>query len=440
MAVVTRTHSYVVKSSHPAYAELDQIAYDVRCLRNSLNYDRRQRLFSGEPAESELTVRKRRIAEKDSLWMAVPSKIAREVSRGLDQDWKSFWALCKRQKALGMRPKPPGYLTGNSRGMFVVASDGLKQGVLKPGWVGITKVTQPLCRLPIRPQSVRMVRVIPVGKDFRVEVVWEKRVRREVRAPELGTIAGIDLGVDNVMTVTCDDAAVKPLIVDGLAMKSINQGAHRLVGKKSSELPGKQRSSRAIRAIWDRRNRQIKHEIHWATRQVVRYCEAHDVSTVVVGWNKGWKSGSTENGNTLGKKGNQKFRSLPLRVMVDTLTYKLAEKGISVIETEESYTSKTSVIDAEQPMKRTDYAGKRVRRGLFRAGNGTLVNADVNGSAQIVRKCKPNAFNWADGVEGKVGLLAPVKVSSGRRLPYERFDEQLASESHERVMIECIIP
>ncbi len=43
--------------------------------------------------------------------------------------------------------------------------------------------------------------------------------------------------------------------------------------------------------------------------------------------------------------------------------------------------------------------GKRINRGLFRSGNGTLIHADLNGSYNIIRKAIPEAFtNWIEGV------------------------------------------
>ncbi len=120
---------------------------------------------------------------------------------------------------------------------------------------------------------------------------------------------------------------------------------------------------------------------------------------------------------TMGPVNNQNFRSLPMRVFIDTLKYKLARKGITVTETEESYTSKTSVLDGERPVKHDEYAGRRQKRGLFRSGYGTKINADVNGAAQTTRKVHPKAFTWSEGIAGKAELFRPTKVVYSRRLP-----------------------
>jgi putative transposase len=80
------------------------------------------------------------------------------------------------------------------------------------------------------------------------------------------------------------------------------------------------------------------------------------------------------------------------------LKYKCEIVGINVITHEESYTSKCSFLDLEEIKKHETYKGKRIKRGLFKSLIGTLINADVNGSYNILRKAIPNAF--AEGIEG----------------------------------------
>ena len=67
------------------------------------------------------------------------------------------------------------------------------------------------------------------------------------------------------------------------------------------------------------------------------------------------------------------------------------------IEQEESYTSKASfldldelpIYDAETSYKGT-FSGKWIKRGLYRSKSGRLINADVNGAANVLRKSKRN--------------------------------------------------
>ena len=67
-------------------------------------------------------------------------------------------------------------------------------------------------------------------------------------------------------------------------------------------------------------------------------------------------------------------------------------EGINVIVVEESYTSKASFFDNDHiPTYGRDDdkfspSGRRVKRGLYKTKNGMLINADVNGGLNILRK------------------------------------------------------
>ena len=123
----------------------------------------------------------------------------------------------------------------------------------------------------------------------------------------------------------------------------------------------------------------------------------------MIGKNTNWKQEVK-----MGKRNNQQFVAIPHARFIEILTYKAQLVGIRVIVTEESYTSKCSFLDKEPIKKQESYAGKRIKRGLFRAADGRLINADVNGSANIIRKVAPDAF--AEGVEGVV--VRPVRLSA----------------------------
>ena len=90
------------------------------------------------------------------------------------------------------------------------------------------------------------------------------------------------------------------------------------------------------------------------------------------------------------------------------IKYKAEEYGISVVLTEESYTSGTSFLDNEEPIKNNYRKERRIHRGLFQSNTGKHINADVNGSLQILKKVFPNAFS--NGIEGVA--LHPVVVNT----------------------------
>jgi putative transposase len=65
------------------------------------------------------------------------------------------------------------------------------------------------------------------------------------------------------------------------------------------------------------------------------------------------------------------------------------------------------LLDLEPVRKQEIYAGKRVKRGAFRASNGICLNADANGAYNILRKVVPDAFG--NGREGVV--VHPIRIA-----------------------------
>ena len=73
--------------------------------------------------------------------------------------------------------------------------------------------------------------------------------------------------------------------------------------------------------------------------------------------------------------------------------------GIKVIIQEESYTSVANFLNDDplpvygETTEKPVFSGKRIKRGLYRTDKGILVQSDVIGSYNILRKAFPNAFN-----------------------------------------------
>lgn len=152
-----------------------------------------------------------------------------------------------------------------------------------------------------------------------------------------------------------------------------------------------------------RRTRRITHYLHTASRRIVDLLVKEGFGTLVIGKNANWKQEAT-----MGKRNNQQFVAIPHARFIQMLAYKAELVGMRVIITAESYTSKCSLLDNEPMKKQETYGGKRIKRGLFRTSDGRLLNADVHGSANIIRKVAPNAF--ADGVEAVV--VRPLHLSA----------------------------
>lgn len=227
--------------------------------------------------------------------------------------------------------------------------------------------------------DIKQFRFIPKGNHIVLEVLYE--VDDVELKEDNGRYASIDLGIDNLCTVTSN--VLNSYIINGKPVKSINQYYNKKKVRLQRILKKcqKKNKSKRLNKLTEKRNRKIKDYFHKASRYIVNQLVSNNVNTLILGYNKGWKQETN-----IGKRNNQNFVNVPFMMLRDMLAYKCALVGINVLVTEESYTSKCSFVDNEEIKKHEDYVGKRIRRGLFRTKNGMLVNADVNGSFNIMKK------------------------------------------------------
>lgn len=258
-------------------------------------------------------------------------------------------------------------------------------------------------------------RVIPRSNYFIVEIVYE------VNCPEVkqdnGNYLGVDLGINNF--ATCVSNTGESFIINGRPIKSINQLYNKRKASMQSKLPfyprvdfGKkiQRiNSGAICKVAINRNNKIKNYIHSSSKFIIDRCIKNNINTIIVGNNKNWK-----NEVNLGTKTNQNFVSIPYCTLIEQLEYKCKLAGLNFAKTEESYTSKCSFLDLEPIGKHEKYVGKRVKRGLFRTEKGYKINADANGSGNIIRKVFGDLL-LGDSIVRAV--IAPEKLLPFKQLP-----------------------
>ena len=192
---------------------------------------------------------------------------------------------------------------------------------------------------------------------------------------------GIDLGVDNLITASMSSGS-SPVIINGRPLKSINRYYNKRkailqeIAKKSNHLDITNRMER----LTTKRNNKVKDYLHKASRKIIEFANANDISHICIGNNRGWKQ-KVE----LGKRTNQTFVSIPYRMLIDMICYKAQLEGIRVSVVRESYTSGTSYLDGERPEKIFYDATRRVKRGMFKSNRGILINADVNAAYQIIK-------------------------------------------------------
>jgi putative transposase len=237
---------------------------------------------------------------------------------------------------------------------------------------------------------VQQMHIIPRIGFYAVEVIYEQEPRPAAVDPALH--AGVDIGLNNLATITADTAGFVPRIVNGRPVKSINEFYNKRRAELQSRLDMVGTSKRLERTTV-KRTRPIDHYLPTASRGTIDLLVTEGIGTLCIGKNLTWKQGVN-----LGRRNTQNVVSVPHARFVEMLTYKAELVGIQVIVTEESYTSKASFLDADPlpifaPERLTQaFSSQRVKRGLYRAANGRHINADVNGAYNIIRKIAPDAF------------------------------------------------
>ena len=340
------------------------------------------------------------ICKENENYNMLQAGVSQQILRVVDRSFKSFFNLIKKAKVGDYRfqdIKIPHYR--KKGGMFVLVLQknaiSIRNGYFKIPMSNEFKkshtVKEILIPFPQRlnDKEIKEIRILPVhnGKFFKVQYVFEQPY--EPKNLNLNNMLGIDLGIDNL--ATCVPTNGTPFIMDGRKLKSINQ----FWNKKKARLQSvadkqgiKGGNTGKIKAITDNRNNMVQDQIRKTARYIINYCIENDIGTVVCGYNKDFKRYSD-----IGDANNQKFVQIPLGDLRLNLKYLCERYGMQYIEQEESYTSKSSFLDndvlpeykAEQPFTGS-FNGKRIHRGLYQSANGTLINADVNGAANILKK------------------------------------------------------
>ena len=275
----------------------------------------------------------------------------------------------------------------------------------KKGYIRLSK-TNIYIKSNFSKEDVKFVRIVPKSNLITVEIGYEKE---EKVFKDNGKFASIDLGLNNLMTIVTS-INEKPLIINGLPLKSINQRFNKRSSKIKSELFLKNQKyhSKKLSNIINKRNNKVKDYLHKSSTFLVNYLVSNDITNLIIGYNENWK----QNIN-MSKKNNQNFVSIPFYTLINQIQYKCKLKGINVILINESYTSKCSFLDNEEITKHNEYLGIRINRGLFkRKINNQLMNADVNSACNILKKylLKEVAENSKDIYDNIIENL--VKVCS----------------------------
>jgi putative transposase len=413
---------HVIDRKDPRYSVIDEAAFKSKNLYNAALYEVRQS-YIHEGKYLNYNEMDRRM-QSHAAYKALPAKVAQKVLDQLDQAWQNFFDARAAynedpSKFIG-RPRLPKYkhkTEGRNILVYTIQAisrgkKGLKRGIIKPSMLPIEVKTQQ------DPRQIDQVRIIPRHGHYVVEVVYSKAPVQAHVDP--ASCVAIDLGVTNLAAITANREGFVPHLVNGRTLKAMNQWYNKRMKELKLCLPKaeRERVTRQMEQLTNKRNRQVNHYLHAASKRIIDFLVKERVGTIIIGKNPLWKQ---EAG--MGRRNNQNFVSIPHARFIDMLSYKAALVGIQVEIQEESYTSQASFLDLDpiptyKPDDETQYtfSGKRIgrRNRLYRTKNGTIICADVNGSYNILRKRRPDAFSKAKGVAGYVVHPIRLAVSTGQ--------------------------
>jgi len=442
-----------IHSQHPLFDKMDEYAFECKNLYNSTLYQYRQNFFNGKKLLSAFDM----INHLKSHETKVPVKVKQQTIKQVYESFKSSVGKIKDKKT-----KLPRYLNKETGRANIILTN---QAILKTKFTYEKKIAfnyqntifefniaNLIKKIELKFEHIQQVRVIYHLKRYQVIIVVKKEpIPQPMVAPDY--IAAIDLGLNNIMSVVFQNQRI---LFDGKQLKKINHQFNKNLAKLQSkkallqnrldkvnkELDNKMVMSlfyyelnsdvlfneekykklihkrnrleneinnlkTKIARLYEKRNNKIKYCLHKLSRDLVELIASNSISKIVIGYNENWKQDIN-----LGKRNNQNFVQIPFKTLIDYITYKANDYNIEVITQEESYTSKCSFLDDEEVCKHEIYAGKRVKRGLFRSKNGHEIHADINAAYNIARKA---GFNFA---QAKFTSFTPCSWAVVRKLKF----------------------
>lgn len=350
-----------------------------------------------------------RAAGNPDFFAGLPMQSAQEVLKAAIRSMKSWKEACQGYRAdpsayLG-KPKMPKY---KKPGIPVSLTYTNQDCIIYHRADGTSYLKLPKTSLTMEVRNIpdggilKEVKAVPYHGDFLVICTF---ACPDTSAPDAPHACGIDLGVDNTAALVSSNEYC--LLYKGGDVKAMNQWYNKqMAALRSIAMKGHSPEEAAklgllytkqMDALARKRDLFLKDHLHKVSADIVRFCLDHGIGTIVIGVNKNWKQGCN-----IGHVNNQNFVQIPLATLRSMLRCKAEQEGLTVLEQEESFTSKADLTAMDEiPVYKKDhpqyrFSGKRTSRGLYCTHNGQVINADLNGAGNILRKAFPDIFKGAD--------------------------------------------
>ncbi len=399
--------------------QIDKLTKISKDLYNQANYVVRQEFINNGKYinyfEINEIMKNTTNKEGNINYKLLPAQTSQQILKQLDKNWVSFFRSIKdwqknKSKYKG-RPSLPKYIKKDKHLLiFSKQNIMLKNNRLKNRKFGIN------IKLPQKDykdfSNFLLVRIIPKHSQYNVEIVYDEVIKNHNL--DSNKYLSIDLGINNLVTAISNDKSIKPLIIDGKPLKAINQLYNKKISKLKSirtnghNVQNKEekkyfKQTKRIERLTMQRNDKINDYLHKTSNNIVKYAVANGIGTICVGELYGLKTSIK-----LSKRQNQQIVQIPLNTLKQKIKYKCELKGIQYKEVKEQYTSLCDALVLETIQKHETYQGKRIKRGLFQSSIGKLINADINGALNILRKVIGDGF-IQNLIDSRI-LYNPLKI------------------------------
>ena len=365
----------------------NMLLYDIREGKEKIELNKNLNIISSE------IYRKYRETNWHSEYLH--SHMLQEAILGVIASYKSYVSLTKiyKEDNLKLKGKPnfPKYKKNNSIQEIVFTKYAIREekNILK---LSISKKMQEKYKVKslnfLIPRKLRklvdfskikMIKIKQEKEKIEMNIIYEKEENKNIGYTN---IMAIDIGLNNIVACT-NIENTKTLLVSGRVLKSKNRYINERIShlqqinmkmKKGSKT---YKNTKQIKKLYEYRKNYINTYMHKVSKIVIEYAKENKCGVIVIGDIKEIKQGMDY---------NKDFVQVPIQQVVDKIKYKAKLEGIKVKEISERYTSGISAIDEEEIIRENYNKKRRINRGIFVTEKGKKINADINGSLNILRK------------------------------------------------------
>lgn len=339
----------------------------------------------------------------------------------MDRAWssyQSYWAL-KRKNIKCNRPNyldKDGLYTLSFYGKTKTEIDGkIKLSTGKFIKKNICEITgkqynfELIINIPekLKDKKIKLIEINPIynGHKFKLNFIYEvpKTSQSKPKKHPIDEMISIDLGLVNLMTIY--DPTGYQYIIKGSKLIAVNEYFNKQIsGYQSTAIKiNKRYTTRRIHNLLIKRKNKL--DAYFNKIVSILYEKYRNKKIIIIGYNDGWKTKVN-----MGTDNNRKFYQIPYRQLMGKIFRKF--KHSKVVEIEESYTSKCDALALEKIERHDEYSGKRITRGLFKSGKGVLLNADLNGAINIMRKyCEKTRTKFKQVKGHNLGTPSIIRIA-----------------------------